>query len=249
MTRSLYFLALLALVFVPTSHAATDTFMSTADNTLYESSTGATSNGAGIYFFTGMTNAGEVRRGLIKFDVSSIPAGARITDVTLTLELSRKPPGAPAVDTTVHLLTADWGEGASDAGDPGGNGAMAAVGDATWIHTFSPGSLWTNEGGDFVAAASATLNVDAPGSYDWISTLGGVDQGLVDDVQGWVDTPADNFGWLILGDESASPTGRRFDTRENLASNPPTLTITFLELVFVDSFESGDFTAWSSVVP
>ncbi|MCP4246795.1 MAG: hypothetical protein GY778_07075, partial [bacterium] len=41
------------------------------DNTLYEDSLGALSNGAGIYLFTGRTDVaanGKLRRGLVAFD-------------------------------------------------------------------------------------------------------------------------------------------------------------------------------------
>jgi len=49
---------------------------------------------------------------------------------------------------------------------------------------------------------------------------------MVADVQLWLNTPANNFGWLVLGNESGSQTAKKFDTREN--SNPanrPVLTV------------------------
>jgi hypothetical protein len=51
---------------------------------------------------------------------------------------------------------------------------------------------------------------------------------MVADVQSWLDDPASNFGWLLLGDETTSLTARRFDTREapNSALRPA-LEITF----------------------
>src|SRR5687767_8102593 len=60
------------------------------DNTLYEDATGAVSNGAGDYFFTGNTREGFARRGVIRFDIASnIPVGSTITSVTLHLYMSR----------------------------------------------------------------------------------------------------------------------------------------------------------------
>ena len=41
----------------------------------------------------------------------------------------------------------------------------------------------------------------------------------------WLDNPASNFGWLVLGDETAVATAKRFDTRES--ASPPMLTIEF----------------------
>ena len=48
---------------------------------------------------------------------------------------------------------------------------------------------------------------------------------MVADVQSWLDNPANNFGWLVLGDESAVLTAKRFDTRESAI--PPVLTIQY----------------------
>ena len=45
------------------------------------------------------------------------------------------------------------------------------------------------------------------------------------DVQSWLDDPASNFGWLVLGDESEISTAKRFDTRES--ASPPVLTIIY----------------------
>ena len=45
------------------------------------------------------------------------------------------------------------------------------------------------------------------------------------DVQSWLDDPASNFGWLVLGDESEIATAKRFDTRES--ASPPVLTIIY----------------------
>ena len=49
---------------------------------------------------------------------------------------------------------------------------------------------------------------------------------MVADVQGWLDNPASNFGWLMLGDESTNLTAKRFDTRES--TSPPVLAITYI---------------------
>jgi hypothetical protein len=48
---------------------------------------------------------------------------------------------------------------------------------------------------------------------------------MVADVQSWLDNPANNFGWLVLGDESGIATAKRFDTRES--TSPPVLSILY----------------------
>src|ERR1043165_890936 len=58
------------------------------DNTLYQDATGSTSNGAGPGFFAGLTPSSSIRRGLISFDLTGIPAGSTITAVSLSLHQS-----------------------------------------------------------------------------------------------------------------------------------------------------------------
>src|SRR6266511_5476316 len=80
----------LAIGHPTTAAAITVAISASQDNTLYESATGATSNGVGEYLFTGRTKDGFIRRTVIAFDVAgSIPAGATISSVTLQLHLSR----------------------------------------------------------------------------------------------------------------------------------------------------------------
>lgn len=192
-----------------------------ADNTLFEDSGGNLSNGAGQHFFAGRTNFDVLRRGLIRFDIAAgIPAGSVITDVSLRLNMSRGTSSLAPV--SLHRALAAWGEGASDALDEEGTGIGAEAGDATWLHTFWPGGLWTTPGGDFAIDPSATSLVSVAGPYQWSSA------GLVADAQAWLDAPGTNAGWFVLGDETQFPTAKRFDTRENpLAENRPILTITY----------------------
>ncbi|MGH6958897.1 MAG: hypothetical protein ACREE7_00285, partial [Dongiaceae bacterium] len=59
------------------------------DNTLYDDPFGGLSNGAGPDFFCGVTANAAIRRAVIAFDLSGIPAGATINSVTLRLYMSR----------------------------------------------------------------------------------------------------------------------------------------------------------------
>jgi hypothetical protein len=72
------------------------------------------------------------------------------------------------------------GEGASNAGDPGGMGAPAVVNDATWVHTFYNTGFWIAPGGDSSSTISATRGVSGNGAYTWSGS------GLIADVQAWV---------------------------------------------------------------
>ena len=204
--------------------AATVTLTLSKDNTLSEDAQGDVSNGQGQFLFAGKTgdNADfKIRRGLIAFDLTSIPRDAVITGVTLTMYLSRSSASAAAVNISLHAATQDWGEGLSNAGSPGGDGAPAQTGDATWRHRFFSTSSWTNVGGDFRASASATTSVTTEGrSYSWV---GG---SLSGDVQAWVANPSSNFGWFIRGNETTNESAQRFNSSENTA-NRPQLTVTY----------------------
>jgi hypothetical protein len=194
--------------------------MPSKDNTLYEydPAEGDHSNGAGFHFFAGENAQGELRRGVIAFDVAgAIPAGSTITAVTLTLNMSMTPTDEKTVE--LHKLLADWGEGTSHAPMGEGDGAPATPNDATWRHRFFDTIFWTTEGGDFSSVVSASQSVGSVGQYMWSSAQ------MVGDVQEWLDNPVSNFGWLVLGDESGVATSKRFDTRES--ASPPMLTIQF----------------------
>lgn len=192
------------------------------DNTLYQSTGGSLSNGAGQHMFSGRTATGSRRRAIMQFDVDgAVPAGSTITSVVLTLYMSRT---TAAVQThTLRRVNASWGEGTSDAGGEEGAGAPSTPNDATWLHRFFNTTNWTVAGGEFAAVASASIPVDSIGFYSW-----GPTPQMILDVQGWLDNPATNFGWLIVGNEAVSGTSKRFDTRENpTLENHPVLTITF----------------------
>ncbi len=191
------------------------------DNTLYEDAIGSLSDGAGQQFFAGKTgnNAQQkIRRGLIAFDIASaLPAAAIIDSVRLRLSMTRTTSGPQLLQ--LHRALADWGEGTSSTST--GSGAPATPGDATWIHNFFNTSLWIKSGGDFAVAASGSQTVSSIGVYFWNSA-----PQMVADVQWWLNTPASNFGWVVLGNENSSQTAKRFGTREN--ANPadrPALTV------------------------
>jgi hypothetical protein len=191
------------------------------DNTLYEydPAEGDHSNGAGFHFFAGENGMGELRRGVLAFDIAgTIPAGSTITAVSLTMNMSMTPAGALTVE--LHKLLADWGEGTSHAPMGEGDGAPATPNDATWRHRFFDTIFWEMQGGDFSATVSASQSVGGVGQYTWSSAQ------MVADVQLWLDSPTSNFGWLVLGDETASATAKRFDTRES--ASPPVLTIQYI---------------------
>jgi hypothetical protein len=207
---------------------ATANLNSSKDNTLYESFFGTLSNGAGQHFFAGVNNVGGIRRGAIAFDLAGdIPPGSTIASAVLRLNMSKTASVSQTV--SLHRILKDWGEGASVAPGNEGGGTDATLGDATWVYRFFDTENWTTAGGDFVPTASATRTVSGLGFYSWGST-----SEMVADVQAWLDDPASNFGWLLLGNESADQTAKRFDSKEHpTAANRPVLIVGFLRRVYL----------------
>jgi hypothetical protein len=185
-----------------------------ADNTLYERDAGDLSNGIGPALFIGRTgnNAGNrLRRALLRFDLSAIPPGSEVSAARLVFNVDMVPPSATGFDATLHRVTAAWGEGDSFAPGAGGGGAPAQTGDATWLHRFFDTGFWATPGGDFEPVASATTALgSATGEFAFETG-----PALVADVQQWVNQPADNFGWILIGEEDNPENARRIASREN----------------------------------
>ena len=193
------------------------------DDTLYETLGDQRNNGAGQWVFAGKTLSGAIRRGLISFDIAAgLPAGATVTAVSLTMKMSRTTAGDTEVG--LHRVLADWQEGTADAFGNEGQGGDAGQGDVTWTQRVFKSLDWDAPGGDFSSGASAAATIGGLGSYTWDST-----SQLVADVQNWLDDPAANFGWLLLGDESKSQTTKRFDSSntDNAEEDRPVLAVEY----------------------
>ncbi|MBI2425866.1 MAG: putative Ig domain-containing protein [Candidatus Hydrogenedentes bacterium] len=200
------------------------TFLAPAikDNTLYETPDGSVSNGIGPHLYTGQNAGGILRRGLLAFDVTEgVPAGSEIVEVNLHLSTSTGAGGAQAI--SLYHLQQNWGEGLSDASASGDDGAAPEAGDATWIHSFFDSELWVNPGGDTAPDPVATAMVNETGRYTWSSPE------MIDDVSEWLNDPAQNFGWLLGGNETDPDSVKRFDSRENgTIENRPELEVLFV---------------------
>jgi hypothetical protein len=175
------------------------------DNSMF-SEADTLSNGAGQHLFAGRTAAGDLRRALLAFAISdSLPAAAVIDSVRLTLNVSKSLAGTRTV--TLHRVGAAWGEGSSDAEFEEG-------------FRFFDTLRWTTSGGDYSLTASATNAVGTNGPEAWSSAA------MAADVQGWLDAPATNFGWVVVGAEGTNGTAKRFDSREHpTTANRPRLTV------------------------
>lgn len=204
--------------------AETQVLTAVADATLVQEPTGALANGAGTNLFAGRVgaNAGStLRRALVRFDLSALPPGAIVQSASFTLNLTRSR-FAGDLPMSLHRVTAAWNEG--PALTPTGIGEPSQPGDVTWLHRNFPSQFWSTPGGDFVAQASASRIVSSVGGPKvWEST-----PQLVADVQSWVNQPADNHGWILLGFEGSGTSAKGFSTRETaLPQERPQLVVQY----------------------
>jgi hypothetical protein len=216
------------------------------DNTLYETLIDQDgqqyelSNGAGSSLFAGRTglDAGyKRRRALLQFDLaSSLPSGAEIVFAELSLYQSKAAPGSPPVAMELHRVLESWGEGASNAFGPEGQGNPAEANDATWHHSHYADVLWEVAGGHYQELPSASTIVgQALGPYLWACS-----ESLVVDLRYWQSNPEQNYGWILVGGEAGGFSAHRFSSRENTTSEQrPRLTIVYRQPdeIFEDDFE------------
>ena len=175
---------------------------------------------------------------LLRFDLSAVPPGAVVTNVTLQLTVLKENGGEPAADMGIRPMLITWSEGDRT----GMQGTRALPGQSTWNSQAHSQTAWSIPGGqpgsDFGSATSSVVALDGPGSYRFPAT-----PALIADVQSWVDSPATNFGWIVLGlNESIVASARRVASRESL-SGRPLLTVGYTraatQIVNFDSIQGG----------
>jgi hypothetical protein len=199
------------------------------------------SNGQGAAMYVGQTGTAGVRRALIAFSLNSasgctdltangvndcpIPTGSTVTSVSVTISLTRAPAAAVSQSFTLSRITQSWGEGASLSVDPNGGGLVQALAnDATWLRRFYNVTSWSTPGGNFNAAsASRAIDPLTLGAYTFISNAS-----LVADAQTWVNSSANNHGWMLRGLEGGAQTALQFASAENPDANQrPLLTVNY----------------------
>jgi phosphodiesterase/alkaline phosphatase D-like protein len=167
------------------------------DNYMYAGNVTRNYGTSSLMRVTGYATLGaEMQRALVRFDVSSIPAGTPITRATLWL-YSNNPPQVKGSTGFygAYRLTKDWSETTSCWSVP-----------------------WTIPGGDFDAAADALAPKQASSAAPcWYAFE------VTDRVQAWINGAA-NYGWLIKctdenlsnQDEFASSDSSELDYRPKL---------------------------------
>jgi len=191
------------------------------DATLYESSQGDIANSKGQYIFIGMTNNGDLRRSLIRFDLGTeIPSNATIDSVLFLINMNKT--RNTAQELLAYPVLGAWSEGSSDASANEGQGTSATQGDPTWTYRVYPDTLWNNDGGDIGEEVLFEGTIQGSGTY----TLKGTDN-FITLFNHWRDGSMPNHGIMLVGNEdSQNRSSKRFASREfNGTANRPALTV------------------------
>ena len=130
----------LILLSPPIRGLAATASLTVAEDTFINSGNPGNNAGGTGWLDAGRDGAGGIRRGLLRFDLSSIPAGSTVTSATLQLSVV-KVPGSGPVNSTFDLfrLLASWRQGNKG----GNNGAPATTGEPTWNARMLGTANWT----------------------------------------------------------------------------------------------------------
>jgi hypothetical protein len=183
----------------PTSKPTTVTLVATQDAWI---DAGNTTQNKGNDTKLRVKSSGPVRRTLVQFSLSSIPACATVTAADLQLTLTNK--GNTSRTHNAHRLTRSWTETA-----------------VTW-KTAQSATLWTAAGGDFNAAATASTAT---------GTTSGVVRhwNVTNDVAAFVVGGAVNDGWVVKdATEGSGGVEFQYASSENgTVTTRPKLTVTY----------------------
>ena len=202
------------------------TLQPVADTTLFEVAPENNLGGA-TFFNAGTANNGNRNRGLILYDLTSIPAGSVINEVSVSFEVIRQPAaGVEHALFSLRRVLQPWGEGAQipENEQSPGLGALAAPGEATWNNRFAGGAAWSEAGGEagFDYSLDQRAMTASVGTGEIMTFESNPE--LINDVNLWLTQPGTNFGWMLVTEsEDLVRTARSFASRES--GFGPNLTI------------------------
>ena len=161
----------------------------------------------------GTANNFSVRRSVFFFDVAAaIPAGATITNATFEFDVTQQggSQGQVGADFVLHRLTSDWDEGTGET-----NLGQKTFDGCSWVDSLA-GVPWNTPGGDFDATLLGSVFVNNPSGDLATFELGDGNADMVAAVQGMLDSPTTNYGFLMkIDDESLLGSAARVTSRED----------------------------------
>jgi len=160
-----------------------------AEATIFQDQAMENSGGDAMVCIGNLDSTGSTRRGYVRYDLPDIPAGATVTRVVMEAAQPRvRSQGGPKAATLqVHRVTQAWEEGGGSATQSGPCAGGQAV----------PGLNWNNAPSNRNAAsASGAWNDQRNDTTTMDTDEGSANDGLINDVQAWVDGE-DNNGWRL----------------------------------------------------
>lgn len=154
------------------------------------------------YMITGVNGANGLLRSLIRFDISSIPAGAVISSAKLTMKLNNV--SGSVFGVRLQPVSIGWNES-----------------QVTWTES-SAGNFWVL-GGTLSSANAAMPAYVNPADYNLLEY-----DITADIVQGWLDNPSQNYGLALKSENETLGNFVTIYTSEDSAeSNRPLLEIEY----------------------
>jgi RHS repeat-associated protein len=150
--------------------AADTTLSACQPTTALDAPGGRPALAVGTFAGAGPVPALGVSRSVLKWDLSTLPASARVTQAQARLWRTLSPGGAASF--AAYALTRDFTEAS-----------------ATWRQA-AAGVAWTTAGGDTAATPAGQVALPAQTSSDW------ADIDVTGQVQAWQTTPSSNHGLL-----------------------------------------------------
>ncbi|MEQ1440108.1 DNRLRE domain-containing protein [Fontimonas sp. SYSU GA230001] len=196
-----------------------------ADAVIYE--TGDVANGQGQQLLVSARPSDPTRRTVIHFSVDqALPEGALIAGSRLCFSVSQALEATISIE--LHRIVKAWNEGPTAASGNERSGVMASSGDVTWFHTGTGAwESWETPGGDFAVDADSVQQVTETAGRVCLENSGG-DGNMNTTVQSWVNSPEENFGWILLSPDTGSYALRGFYSSNSVdPSMRPVLELTY----------------------
>ncbi len=218
----------------------TDVSLVAAEDT-YMSSYNQGFNYGSVNLFKATVNDGGTNHGsLLKWDLSSIPAGMAITDASLTLYASQASP----LTYNLYNMRRSWIEGTTN---PGATSTTSA----TWL-TYDGTNAWGTSGAANTTTDRYDTNLWGAGNTTFATTGSktiDLNSNGIAVVQSWLDSPGTNYGLTIQNYSTTNAgAGLQVSSSENATSaNWPKLNVTYCVATTDPTITtSGTLSAFSS---
>ncbi|MEB2280169.1 DNRLRE domain-containing protein [Lysinibacillus xylanilyticus] len=183
----------------------------TMEDTTIRSANPTQTGGNDFELGVGTAVGGNTVRSLLKFDLSAVPSSTTILSTDLNLWFSSTNNNSP-IDISLHKLTSPWEEN-----------------QASWNNAkTTPYTAWKTAGGDFLNDKLRTVkDISVPPAsiadamVNWKVPL--------DVVQGWINNPTTNYGFMLKSDNETTQIYKKFASSEQSTLNKykPQLVVTY----------------------